>query len=58
MYSRSSSTRPYEGTGLGLHVSQKLTGMIAGRVSFESEYEKGSRFTISVPAIEEGPQLM
>ncbi len=53
----SSSTRPYEGTGLGLHVSQKLASMIGGRVSFESEYGKGSRFTISVPALEEAPRL-
>jgi PAS domain S-box-containing protein len=49
----SSSTRSYEGTGLGLHVSQKLAIMIGGRVSFESEYGKGSRFTISLPVIEE-----
>jgi PAS domain S-box-containing protein len=49
----SSSTRPYEGTGLGLHVSQKLAGMIGGRVSFESVYGKGSRFTISLPAEQE-----
>jgi PAS domain S-box-containing protein len=49
----SSSTRPYEGTGLGLHVSQKLASMIGGRVSFESEYGKGSRFTISLPVAEE-----
>ena len=54
----SSSTRAYEGTGLGLHVSQKLAGMIGGRVSFESEYGKGSRFTISVPAVEEVPRLV
>jgi PAS domain S-box-containing protein len=54
----SSSTRPYEGTGLGLHVSQKLASMIGGRVSFESEYGKGSRFTISVPALEEVPRLV
>jgi PAS domain S-box-containing protein len=53
----SSSTRPYEGTGLGLHVSQKLASMIGGRVSFESEYGKGSRFTISVPVAEEVPRL-
>jgi len=45
----SSSTRPYEGTGLGLHVSQKLASMIGGQVRFESEYGKGSRFTISIP---------
>ncbi len=53
----SSSTRPYEGTGLGLHVSQKLARMIGGHVSFESEYGKGSRFSICVPVLEEVPRL-
>jgi PAS domain S-box-containing protein len=53
-----STTRAYQGTGLGLHVSQKLASMIGGRVSFESEYGKGSRFTISVPAAEEVPRLV
>jgi PAS domain S-box-containing protein len=45
----SSSTRAYEGTGLGLHVSQKLATMIGGRISFESEYGRGSKFTVSLP---------
>ena len=54
----SSSTRTYEGTGLGLHVSQKLAGMIGGRVSFESEFGKGSKFTISIPVLEEVPRLV
>ena len=58
MQADSSSTRAYEGTGLGLHVSQKLASMIGGRVSFESEYGKGSRFTIAVPAEEEVPRLV
>lgn len=53
----SSSTRSYEGTGLGLHVSQKLADMIGGRVSFESEYGRGSRFTVSIPVCEEVPRL-
>jgi len=43
------STRSYEGTGLGLHVSQKLALMIGGSISFESEYGKGSRFTVALP---------
>jgi PAS domain S-box-containing protein len=43
------STRAYEGTGLGLHVSQKLATMIGGRIAFESEYGRGSRFTIFLP---------
>jgi signal transduction histidine kinase len=45
----SSSTRAYEGTGLGLHVSQKLAAMVGGRISFESEYGQGSQFTVSLP---------
>ena len=45
----SSSTRAYEGTGLGLHVSQKLASMIGGRIAFESEYGRGSKFTVSLP---------
>jgi protein-histidine pros-kinase len=44
-----SSTRAYEGTGLGLHVSQKLALMIGGSISFESEYGRGSMFTVSLP---------
>ncbi len=48
----SSSTRAYEGTGLGLHVSQKLASMVGGRISFESEYGQGSKFTVSLPLIQ------
>lgn len=57
MQADSSSTRTYEGTGLGLHVSQKLASMIGGRVSFESKYGNGSRSTISIPVAEEVPRL-
>ncbi len=49
-----SSTRAYEGTGLGLHVSQKLAAMIGGRISFESEYGQGSQFTLSLPLGRDG----
>jgi PAS domain S-box-containing protein len=40
----SSSSRRYEGTGLGLHLSQKLAELLNGRISFKSEYGKGSEF--------------
>jgi signal transduction histidine kinase len=40
------SARRYEGTGLGLHLSQKLAALIGGRISFESEHGKGTRFTL------------
>jgi protein-histidine pros-kinase len=35
-----------EGTGLGLHVSQKLANMLGGRITCESEYGRGSTFTL------------
>ena len=49
----SSSTRAYEGTGLGLHVSQKLAHMIGGQIRFETLHGKGSTFYISLPLVEE-----
>jgi len=44
----SSSTRRFEGTGLGLYLSQKLAGLIDGRLSFQSEYGSGSTFTVTL----------
>jgi protein-histidine pros-kinase len=42
------STRRYEGTGLGLYLCQKLATLIDGRLFFESEYGKGSSFTLEM----------
>jgi PAS domain S-box-containing protein len=39
-----------EGTGLGLHLSQKLAGLLGGQISFESDYGKGSTFRIRLPS--------
>lgn len=44
-----SSLRRQEGTGLGLHLSQKLAGLLGGQISFESTYGVGSKFTVSIP---------
>ena len=37
-----------EGTGLGLHLSQKLAELLGGTITFESEYGKGTRFQLSL----------
>jgi PAS domain S-box-containing protein len=37
------------GTGLGLYVAMKLTKLIGGRLSFDSELNRGSTFRLFVP---------
>ncbi len=43
-----SSTRRYDGTGLGLYLSQKLATMIGARLSLHSEPGIGSTFTLTL----------
>jgi signal transduction histidine kinase/CheY-like chemotaxis protein/HAMP domain-containing protein len=45
----SSSTRKYKGTGLGLPIARRLARMLGGDLTVESEFGKGSTFTLTVP---------
>ncbi len=41
--------RSIEGTGLGLYITQRLAKMMNGSIEVESEYGKGSVFTVKIP---------
>lgn len=45
----SKRNRNIEGTGLGLVITQQLLRLMHGKISVESEYNKGSTFTIEIP---------
>jgi signal transduction histidine kinase len=45
-----STTRRYDGTGIGLATSQRLCQLIGGKLSVTSEPGQGSTFTVRLPA--------
>lgn len=47
-----SITRRFGGTGLGLALSQRLIGLMAGRITVESEKGQGSLFLVELPLLQ------
>jgi signal transduction histidine kinase/CheY-like chemotaxis protein len=41
--------RSVEGTGLGLAITKRLCSIMSGSIKVESEYGKGSEFTVTIP---------
>ena len=52
-----STTRQYGGTGLGLSISQELAKRLGGEIQVQSQVDKGSLFTLHLPAKMEKPPI-
>jgi signal transduction histidine kinase len=46
-----STSRNYGGTGLGLAIAKQFCSMLGGDISVETEYGKGSSFTLTLPRV-------
>lgn len=51
-----STTRKFGGTGLGLVISRNFCQMMGGDITVESEEGKGTKFTITLPAVVVDPK--
>lgn len=47
---RASNAGQIQGTGLGLNIVKRYVELLNGKISFVSEYGKGSTFTVRIPA--------
>lgn len=48
---RANNTGTIQGTGLGLNIVSRYTNLMNGKVSFDSQLNKGTRFTLTFPRI-------
>ena len=44
-----STTRAYEGVGLGLFIAKKYSELLGGQIDVESTEGRGSSFTVQIP---------
>ncbi len=51
------TTRKYGGTGLGLSISRRFCQLMGGDIRAESEFGKGSLFSIEIPAEMDAPRI-
>jgi signal transduction histidine kinase/DNA-binding NarL/FixJ family response regulator len=53
-----SSLKQYEGTGLGLTITKKITQLMHGSIRVKSTAGEGSRFTVTLPLEREGTTVV
>ncbi len=57
MQAEPGTAKKYGGTGLGLFISKQLINMLGGQITVQSEAQKGSKFTITLPNTTHEPEL-